>query len=79
MEWFPQWVLDLAKKHNAVIATANYRLLPEATSLEIYEDIEGFWSWLHSPEVEVLLSSCPSPAKLDLDRIITAGELLVVY
>ncbi|KAE8335721.1 hypothetical protein BDV24DRAFT_179091 [Aspergillus arachidicola] len=74
MEWFPQWLLDLAKKHNAVIASANYRLLPEATSLDIFEDVEYFWTWLHSSEVEELLSSCVNPTKLDLDRIITAGE-----
>ncbi|KAF7588380.1 hypothetical protein BBP40_005773 [Aspergillus hancockii] len=74
MEWFPQWVLDLANKHNAVIATANYRFLPEATSLEIFKDIEDFWSWLHSSEVAELLSSCAIPTELDFDRIITAGE-----
>ncbi|KAE8375513.1 Alpha/Beta hydrolase protein [Aspergillus bertholletiae] len=74
MEWFPQWLLDLAKEHNAVIATANYRLLPEATSLDIFEDIEDFWTWLHSLDVEQLLLSCVNPTKLDLGRIITAGE-----
>ncbi|KAE8350154.1 Alpha/Beta hydrolase protein [Aspergillus coremiiformis] len=74
MEWFPRWLLDLAKKHNAVIASANYRFLPEATSLDIFEDIEDFWIWLHSSEVAELLSSCVSPTKLDLSRIITAGE-----
>ncbi|KAE8143959.1 Alpha/Beta hydrolase protein [Aspergillus pseudotamarii] len=74
MDWFPQWLLDLAKKHHAVIATANYRLLPEATSLDIFEDVEDFWTWLHSSEVERTLSSCVNPTKLDLDRVITAGE-----
>ncbi|KNG88696.1 hypothetical protein ANOM_003119 [Aspergillus nomiae NRRL 13137] len=74
MDWFPQWLLDLAKTHNAVIATANYRLLPEATSLDIFEDVEDFWTWLYSSKSEELLSSCVNPTKLDLDRIITAGE-----
>ncbi|KAE8386365.1 hypothetical protein ETB97_011581 [Aspergillus alliaceus] len=74
MEWFPHWLLDLAKKHNAVIASANYRLLPEATSLDIFEDVEDFWTWLHSSEVAKFLSSRVDHVTLDLDRIITAGE-----
>ncbi|KAE8152248.1 Alpha/Beta hydrolase protein [Aspergillus avenaceus] len=74
MEWFPLWLLDLAKKHNAVIASPNYRLMPEATSLEIFEDIEDFWTWLHSAEVTELLASSDNSTTLDLERIITAGE-----
>ncbi|RAL06088.1 uncharacterized protein BO80DRAFT_370477 [Aspergillus ibericus CBS 121593] len=74
MEWFPQYLFDIAKEHNAVIVSPNYRLMPEATSLEIFDDVEDFWVWLHSPAVAELLSSHPTPTKLDLSRIITAGE-----
>ncbi|CAK39459.1 hypothetical protein CBS115989_2047 [Aspergillus niger] len=73
-EWFPQYLFDIAKQHNAVIVSPNYRLLPEATGLDLFDDIEDFWIWLHSPVAAELLSSQPNPTELDLDRIITAGE-----
>ncbi|KAF9894513.1 hypothetical protein FE257_006397 [Aspergillus nanangensis] len=74
MEWFPQWLIDLAQKHNAIIASANYRLMPESTSLDIFDDVEDFWTWLHSSTVAKLLASRPTPTSLDLTRILTAGE-----
>ncbi|EAW20314.1 uncharacterized protein NFIA_099490 [Aspergillus fischeri NRRL 181] len=74
MEWFPTWLLQLAKKHNAVIVSPNYRLLPESTSPEIFSDIEDFWTWLHSSAVAELLATCSTPTQLDLDRILTAGD-----
>ncbi|KAH1493747.1 hypothetical protein KXV92_006954 [Aspergillus fumigatus] len=74
MEWFPIWLLQLAKKHNAVIVSPNYRLLPESTSPEIFSDIEDFWAWLHSSAVTELLETCSTPTQLDLGRILTAGD-----
>ncbi|RHZ49385.1 uncharacterized protein CDV56_103392 [Aspergillus thermomutatus] len=74
MEWFPIWLLQLAKKHDAVIVSPNYRLLPESTSPEIFSDIEDFWAWLHSSTVAELLATSPTPTQLDLDRILTAGD-----
>lgn len=74
LDWFPQWLLDLAQRHFAVILSPNYRFLPEATSLDILDDIEDFWTWLHSSELADLLSSGPAPTQLDLSRIITAGD-----
>ncbi|KAH8423422.1 uncharacterized protein LDX57_001183 [Aspergillus melleus] len=73
-EWFPTWLLELAAKHNAVIATPNHRLLPESSSTEIYEDVEDYWTWLHSSTVADLLSSSVNPTELDFARVITAGE-----
>ncbi|KAA8647162.1 hypothetical protein EYZ11_003865 [Aspergillus tanneri] len=70
MGWFPRWLLALAKKHHAVIASANYRLMPESTSPEIFQDIEDFWTWLHSSTAAEILS----PTTVDLTRVITAGE-----
>ncbi|KAK9236663.1 Alpha/Beta hydrolase [Lipomyces kononenkoae] len=76
-DWFPNWILDLAYKHAAIIVSPNYRLIPEATGLEVLDDIEDFWQWLHSPAVTDLLSNqsqWSQPLELDLERIITAGE-----
>lgn len=83
MDFWPHWLSDLALQQGAVIISPNYRLLPEATSAQIYEDIEDFWKWVHSPALAALLANHSTPTKLDLSRILTAGEsaggLLSVY
>jgi acetyl esterase/lipase len=82
-DWFPSWVLELAKKYSAIVVCGNHRLLPESTGVQILEDMDDFWKWLHSPDLATLLSSLSSPIQLDLDRVITSGEsaggLLSVY
>ncbi|KAH8705252.1 Alpha/Beta hydrolase protein [Talaromyces proteolyticus] len=85
--WFPEWALDLAQQKSAIIVSANYRFLPEATGVDILTDIDDFWTWVHSSELAHLLSSHPSsngsPIELDLDRCLAAGDsaggLLSVY
>ncbi|KAJ5377430.1 uncharacterized protein N7496_004839 [Penicillium cataractarum] len=83
MDWWPHWVSDLALQKNAIIISPNYRLLPEATSADIYADLEDFWTWLRSPALADLLSNHTTPTKLDLDRIFvtgdSAGGLLSLY
>lgn len=83
MDFWPHWLSDLALAHNAIIISPNYRLMPEGTSAQIYEDVEDFWSWLHSPSLAKLLAAHSPPTEVDLDRILTAGEsaggLLSVY
>ncbi|CEJ62884.1 hypothetical protein POX_c04617 [Penicillium oxalicum] len=74
MDWWPHWVSDLAIQKNAIIISPNYRLLPEATSADIYADLEDFWTWLHSPALTNLLANHKTPTKLDLDRIFVTGE-----
>ncbi|KAJ5115108.1 hypothetical protein NUU61_000867 [Penicillium alfredii] len=74
MDFWPHWLSDLALKHGAVIISPNYRLMPEATSAEIYKDFEDFWTWLLSPALAELLAAHTTPTELDLDRILTTGE-----
>jgi acetyl esterase/lipase len=74
MDWWPHWVSDLALQRNAIIISPNYRLLPEATSADIYADLDDFWTWLRSPDLANLLSNYTTPTKLDLDRIFVTGE-----
>jgi acetyl esterase/lipase len=74
MDWWPHWVSDLALQKNAIIISPNYRLLPEATSADIYADLDDFWTWLHSPALTTLLANHKTPTKLDLDRIFVTGE-----
>lgn len=74
MNFWPYWLSDLALQHSAVIISPNYRLMPEATSSQIYEDIEDFWQWLHSSALTSLLAGQGMPIELDLSRILTAGD-----
>ncbi|KAI7969143.1 hypothetical protein EIK77_006048 [Talaromyces pinophilus] len=73
-ELFPRWLLDLALNHNAIIISGNYRLMPEATGLQILEDVEDLWTYIHSPTLASLLHSRPIPIELDLDRLIVVGD-----
>ncbi|EAU36119.1 predicted protein [Aspergillus terreus NIH2624] len=73
-ELFPRWLADLAYKHNAIIISGNYRLMPEATGLQILQDVEDLWTYIHSPTLASVLYSRPIPIELDLDRLIVAGD-----
>lgn len=81
--WWPYWLADLGLKHEAIMISPNYRFLPGATSTEIYDDIDDFWKWLHSPELGNLLQQNPTPVQADISRILTTGEsaggLLTLY
>lgn len=70
---WPAWLSDVALKYGAVIISPNYRLMPEATSTEIYEDVEDFWSWVHTPALADILARHSTPTELDLDRIMAVG------
>ncbi|KAK1140045.1 hypothetical protein N8T08_010955 [Aspergillus melleus] len=82
-DWFPKWLLDLAESASAIIISANYRFFPEVAGLDVLDDVEDFWSWLHSTHPKDLLAARSTPIEPDLDRILTAGDsaggLLSVY
>lgn len=48
--------------------------MPESTSLDVFDDLEDFWTWLRSSAVADLLAARSSPVQLDLRRVLTAGE-----
>ncbi|KAK5022255.1 hypothetical protein LTS07_010131 [Exophiala sideris] len=72
-DWFPKWQAELALAHGAIIVSPNYRLLPESNGLDIHQDIEDFWAWLHSDLQNMIHLSFPH-IHSDLSRILTAGE-----
>ncbi|KAL4978839.1 Alpha/Beta hydrolase protein [Aspergillus desertorum] len=74
VDFWPQWLSDLALHHNAIIVSPNYRFMPQATGLEIYDDIEDFWAWLRSPALQELLARHETPTEIDLERILVDGE-----
>jgi acetyl esterase/lipase len=83
MDFWSHWLSDLAINENAIIISPNYRLLPSVTSTQIYEDIEDFWTWVHSSALTDLLAAHSTPTEADLTRILSAGEsaggLLSIY
>ncbi|KAL6232827.1 hypothetical protein BDW75DRAFT_216715 [Aspergillus navahoensis] len=74
MDWYPYWLSDLALEHEAVIVSANYRLMPQATGLDIYEDLKDFWAWLQTPVVEDILANHTTPTEIDLAHLLVTGE-----
>ncbi|KAJ6031411.1 hypothetical protein N7540_002143 [Penicillium herquei] len=74
MDWWPRWLSDLALQKEAIIVSPNYRLLPEARGIDIYTDIEDFWTWLHSNEFTNLLANQSTPTTVNLNRIMISGE-----
>ncbi|KAI9050808.1 hypothetical protein LZ554_004927 [Drepanopeziza brunnea f. sp. 'monogermtubi'] len=73
-DWFPLWVLELAAAENAIVVSANYRLLPESTGMDVMEDLDDLWAYLHSSLPDVLKKSKIEGVGVDLERIITAGD-----
>lgn len=72
-DWFPKWQAQLALANGAIIVSPNYRLLPESPGLDMHQDIEDFWLWLHSDLKNTIHASFPH-INSDLSRIMTAGE-----
>lgn len=74
MLFWAHWLSDLALQHDAVVVSPNYRLMPECTAPQIYEDIEDFWTWLHSSALTDLLAKHTTPTEVDLSRILVCGD-----
>ncbi|OQE32312.1 hypothetical protein PENSTE_c001G00299 [Penicillium steckii] len=70
---WPTWLSELALKYGAIIISPNYRLMPEATSTEIFQDVEDFWAWIHGSALSDILKSHSTPTEIDIDRIMTVG------
>ncbi|KEF53379.1 uncharacterized protein A1O9_10354 [Exophiala aquamarina CBS 119918] len=73
-DFFGCWLLDLAKKHRAVIVSANHHLLPEANVTDILEDLDDVSTWVQSSLPEFLKTKSQGKVDYDLKRILTAGE-----
>ena len=71
-----QWVCDLAVKHDAILVSADYRLLPEATCEEALDDIMDAYIWLSTGLTDALKSTYKNSPVIapDLDRILVGGE-----
>ena len=71
-EWLGEWILNLALSRKAILITPDYRLLPEATGLDILQDVRDFYSWLFT--TGNLASHFSSGIDPDLDHLLVTGE-----
>ncbi|EXJ57020.1 hypothetical protein A1O7_07364 [Cladophialophora yegresii CBS 114405] len=72
-DWFPQWLVDYALQHTAVVVLPNYRLLPEANGAEIMDDVADFWTWLRDEFPRYLSHEAPG-LQVDLSKVLVTGE-----
>ncbi|KID68982.1 uncharacterized protein G6M90_00g054550 [Metarhizium brunneum] len=71
--FFPPLLLQLAKKHSAIIVSPDHTLLPHKDGLvAVQEDAEAFHEWLHSSFPKVLAERTPG-FQVDLSRILLHG------
>lgn len=67
-------MLQLAKANGAIIVSPNYRLMPEATGLEILSDMDAFWLWLQKDGVEHALQRAATGLRACKSQILVLGE-----
>ena len=72
--FFSPWYLELAQEYSAIIVSPNYRLLPESSVLEVLEDVEDHWQWMHQSLPILLQRETKGTVKADLSRIMTIGD-----
>ncbi|KLO19124.1 alpha/beta-hydrolase [Schizopora paradoxa] len=81
--WNSRWLYSLAFHNNAIIISADHRLLPESTIDDLLEDLDDLWSWVISKLSDVLNTSSntyfensgfrPS-LQVDYEKIMVGGE-----
>lgn len=56
--------------HSAIVVNVNYRLMPEHHGLDIMEDLDDVWEWIHTK----LQTYLGGDVEVDLDRILIEGD-----
>jgi len=72
-DWNTQWNLSYILQHNAIRVSANYRLLPESTGLDILSDIKSVISWVEH-DLEPYLRSVGLQISPDLSKVAVYGD-----
>ena len=65
--------IELALKHNAIVVSPAYRLLPEANGTDVLEDVADFWSWVRESLPAEVAARFPH-IHVDIDRTAVFGE-----
>lgn len=70
----PDWILALARRADAILIMPEYRLLPEATGLDVLTDIRSFLAWLLDDGDDGLRPLLPATITPDLGNVLVSGE-----
>lgn len=71
--WFPLWMLQFAESTSAMIVSPDYRLLPEATFMDVCDDMSAFWTSLLETFPSIA-QAAPVNVQPDLNRIVCIGQ-----
>lgn len=74
----PQFQLDYALMHSAILIAPDHRLMPEANGHDILSDLSDFWTWIRNDLAPHLSRTTPG-IEPDLDRILVAGASAGAY
>ena len=72
--FFSNWILDLAILNGAIIVSADYRLLPEATGTDILDDISDLWKWVHGDLQPFLSRTTAAAPQVDSAHVLVVGD-----
>lgn len=72
--FFTNWILDLALLNGAIILSADFRLIPEATGSDILADISDLWKWVHGDLQPFLSHTAAAAPIIDLAHILVVGD-----
>ncbi|PMD37240.1 alpha/beta-hydrolase [Hyaloscypha variabilis F] len=72
-DWSTSWSRRYNLEHNAIRISANYRLAPEATGLEILSDIRDLLTWVEN-DLSGYLKSIGSQVTPDVGKVLVYGE-----
>jgi acetyl esterase/lipase len=75
-DWFPTYLLEYAHRQEVAIISADTRLMPESTGLDILDDLVSFWEWLYASDdgLQSFLNGFYPTLQLDTTRILAEGE-----
>ncbi|KAM0803851.1 Alpha/Beta hydrolase protein [Usnea florida] len=72
--FFRNWVLELALLNDAIIVSADYRLIPEATGIDILADLSDLWKWVHSDLQPFVFQTAAAAPQIDFAHTLVVGD-----
>ena len=72
--FFRNWVLELALVNDAIIVSADYRLIPEATGTDILADVSDLWKWVHSKLQSFVFHTAAAAPQIDFAHTLVVGD-----
>ena len=72
--FFTNWILDLAVVNNAIIVSADYRLMPEATGADILTDVADLWSWVNEDLQSFISTTAIATPQVDFAHTLVVGD-----